>query len=290
VIRAAAILAGLALLALLFGARTSTPGEADPVRRAWLLREAAAHAEAADGWLAVAERLMRGATDQARRGQAAVLAGPGDPEAAMNLAAVGFESAATPLSDAQTSLVALRWTLHAIDPAIIAPASSAMGGDAIAVAAQWRAAALPSAALADLRREAEATLDALGDALAALEADDPVASLAALDAAEAGLDEVATHSDDLAALGYWVETVQELIDAARGIALAVLAGDPVALAEAQAAYDVAAADANRADQALTIALGEAVVRTTGPAAASSAALQREVEATRDQLAGLSILR
>jgi hypothetical protein len=289
VIRTAAILAAIVILAIVLGARSPDPGEADPVRRAWLIQVAAAQADAADRSLVDAERLMREAADEARRGQAAVLTGDDDPAEAMNLAAAGFESAAGPLSEAREALAILRWTLRAIDPALEAPDSGVTAPDAQAIAAQWRAAALPSSALADLRRNAEATLEALDDALAALEAGDANAALVALDSAEARLGDIRPFKDSLPALGYWVETVEDLVGATRGIALAAQAGDPAALADAQAAYDIAAADANRADQALTIALGEAVVRITGPAAASSAAALRGVEATRAELAGLSIL-
>jgi len=98
------------------------------------------------------------------------------------------------------------------------------------------------------------------------------------------------EGQEVSTLGYWVDTVDALIGAARDIALAAQAGDAAALAAAQAAYDAAATNAGRADQALTIALGEAATGITGPASTSSADALRAVGAARDQLAGLSILR
>jgi hypothetical protein len=162
--------------------------------------------------------------------------------------------------------------------------------DVAAIGGQWRAAAPTCSILANLRQQAEASLEALADALGALDADDPAAALDAVDMAAAYVDLVREFTDSLATLGFWVDTVDALIEAGRDIALAAQAGDAAALAEAQARYEAAAADAGRADQALTIALGEAAAQATGPASSSSAAALRAVAAARDQLAGLSILR
>ena len=289
-IRIAVFLASAMLLALLIGARSADSRVADPFRVAWLTDEAAAHARAADAALEAAEKLMHDATDEARRGQAGIVGGPEDPTAALEAAGLAFEAAATPLADAHAALVVLGWTLRAIDPQESSPHLGLLPGDLVAVGAQWRAAAPPSAALTDMRRQAESTLEALNDGLAALDADDPSAALDAMDRATGYLEQVGDFNGQLSTLGYWVDTVGALIDAARGIALAAQAGDAAALAAAQAAYDAAATNAGRADQALTIALGEAATGITSPASASSAAALRAVGATRDQLAGLSILR
>ena len=295
-IRIALFLASIVLLALLFGARSADSRAADPIRVEWLTNEAAAHARAADAALEAAETLMREATDEARRGQAAVLGGADDPTAALEAAGLGFEAAATPLADAHAALVMLGWTLRAIDLQESSPQLGLLPADLVDVGAQWRAAALPSAALTDMRRQAESTLEALDDGLAALDADDPAAALDAMDRATGYLEQVRDfqvsdfEGQEVSTLGYWVDTVDALIDAARAIAHAAQAGDAAALATAQAAYDAAAANAVRADQALTIALGEAATGITSPASASSAAALRAVGAARDQLAGLSILR
>ena len=290
VIRIAVFLASAVLLGLLFGARSADSRVADPLRVAWLTDEAAAHARAADAALEATEALMRDATDEARRGQAAVVGGREDPMAALEAAGLGFEAAATPLADAYAALVVLGWTLRAIDPQESSPELDLLPADLVAVGAQWLAAALPSAALTDMRRQAESTLEALDDGLAALDGDDPSAALEALDRATGHLEQVRDFNGQLSTLGYWVDTVDALIDAARDIALAAQARDGAALAAAQAAYGAAAANVGRADQALTIALGEAATRITGPASASSADALRAVRAARDRLAGLSILR
>lgn len=289
-IRIALFLASIVLLALLFGARSADSRVADPIRADWLTDEAAAQARAVDAALEAAETLMREATDEARRGQAAVLGGPEDPAAALDAAGLGFEAAATPLADAHAALVGLGWTLRAIDPQELAPQFGLLPADLVAIGAQWRAAALPSAALTDMRRQAESTLEALDDGLAALAADDPSAALEAMDRATGHLELVRDVNAELSTLGYWVDTAGALIDAARDIALAAQAGDTAALAAARAAYDAAATNAGRADRALTIALGEAATGITSPASSSSADALRAVGAARDQLAGLSILR
>jgi hypothetical protein len=290
VIRIAVFLASAVLLALLFGARSADSRVADPLRVAWLTDEVAVQARAADAALEAAENLMRGAIDEARRGQAAVLGGADDPTAALEAAGLGFEAAATPLADAHAAFVVLGWTLRAIDPQESSPQLGLLPADLVAVGAQWRAAAPPSAALTDMRRQAESTLEALNDGLAALDADDPSAALDAMNRATGYLEHVRGFSSQPSTLGYWIDTVAALIDAARAIALAAQAGDAAALAAAQAAYDAAATNAGRADQALTIALGEAATGIISPASASSAAALRAVGAARDQLAGLSILR
>jgi hypothetical protein len=284
-----AAVAAVAAVVVLFGAHPLDPGGADPVRQALLTGLAAEQAQAADTALAEAERLMRDGVREGGRGQAAILSGPDDPADALNLAAAAFEAAAEPLDAAQDPLAALRWTLLALDPLAEPPTLLLRPTDAQDIGAQWRAAALPASALADLRREAEATLESLEDALAALETDDYDAALAAVEDAEASLAQVRAFNGDLSTLPFWIDTVDALLEATGDIARAAQAGDEAAVAEAQAAYDAAAEHADQADQALTIALGEAAARVTGPASTSSAVALRAVQATRESLAAVSIL-
>jgi hypothetical protein len=290
VIRAAAFIAALLLLLVLLGARFSDAAAADPFRVAWLAQVGASQAAAADHSLAEAEESMRAATDQARKGMSAIVAGNADPTIGLTAAASGFEQSAPSVADAQTNLTALRWTLLALDPDTVAPTLSLEQADVLAISAQWLAAVPPSAALTDLRIQAEGTVTILADALASLDADDFDAALTSLDQAEAALEPVREQSDRIPILGVWIETVDALIAAMRDIALSAQAGDSAALAEAQAAYETAAADAARADQALTIAIGESANQIVRPASTSSADALRAVTATRDELAGLSILR
>ena len=289
-IRVAAFIAAVLLLLVLLGARSADPGVSDPIRLAWLARVGASQADAADEALVLAEDVMVEGTDHAREGMTAILSGDTDPAVPLAQAAASFESAAPLVDAAQASLTALRWTLLALDPNAAVPELTIQQADILAISAQWLAAAPPSAALADLRRQAEGTVTLLGDALASLDADDPEAALVSLDEAEAALEPLRDQADRMPALGVWIDTVDALITAMRDIALAAQAGDQAALTEAQAAYEAAAADAARADQALTIAIGESAAQIVRPASASSAVALRAVSATRDELAALSILR
>jgi hypothetical protein len=290
VIRIARTLAAFVVLAFVFGVRSADATEADALRAAWLTDEAVEQAASADAALAAAESQLRDATDEARRGQAAVLGGEADPTLPLEAAGVGFEAAAAPFGQADMALAQLGWTLRALDPGTTLPTLAMEATDVAAIGGQWRDAAPTCSILFNLRRQADSSLAALEEALAALEADDPTAALNAVDTAAAYVDFVRGSTDSLATLGFWVDTVDALIGAGRDIALAAQAGDAAALAEAQARYEAAAADAGRADQALTIALGEAAAAATGPASSSSAEALRAVVAVRDQLAGLSILR
>lgn len=286
--RIVAALAVLVVVCVLFGAAPSDTAP-DPLRVAALLRRAEAQAAEADEILLEAETLMRTGSRDAGRAQAAVLAGDVDPATYADSAAMSFEAAAAPIDDAHDPLVALGWTLRALHSETTPPTLGLTGSDLLAIGAQWRATALPLSDLADLRQAAEATLGSLGDALAALEGDDLDAALAALDDAEGSLALVRGFETDLSTLPFWIETVDALLTATGDIARAAQAGDAEAVARAQAAFDLAAEDAGRADQALTIALGEATTQITAAASAATAEALHAVEATRAALAGVSIL-
>jgi hypothetical protein len=79
-------------------------------------------------------------------------------------------------------------------------------------------------------------------------------------------------------LPLWLETTADMIDAARHIAEATIAQDPIAAARAAAAYRRAAADARRADTALALAIAE-----SGSSLASTP-MQRLAEALAAALA------
>ncbi len=287
--RIVAIVAAVLVVAVLFGAAPADPATPDPVRQAALRRVAAAQAAAADAALRDGQDLMDDGMLEAGRGQAAVLSGTENPADSVDLAALLFEQAATPIDHAQTALAELAWTLRILDPDASPPSLALDGSDLNDIGAQWRATGPPLSAAADLRRAAEATLTALGDALAALARGDATAALESIADAETALETVRASADALPTLPVWIATVEALIAATTDIATAVLAGDATGLAEAQVAYEAAAATATRADQALAIALGETAASITAPASASSAAALREVAATRAAISALSIL-
>jgi hypothetical protein len=287
--RVVVALAAITLVGVAFGARPTDQATADPARMAALRALATEQATRADGALRDVEDLLNTGLREASRGQAAVLGGGDDPALIMDRAAVSFENAAGHAEAAEAALAELAWTLRVLDPDARQPTLSHGPADLVDLGARWRATGPPLAAEADLRRAAESTLGALGSALAALDRDDPVAALAALADAEASLDVVRESADGVSTLPFWIATVDELLAAATDIAIAAQAGDAEALAAAQAAYEAAADEAGRADQALAIALGEAAAGITGPASAESAEILREVAAARAALAALSIL-
>jgi hypothetical protein len=289
--RVVAALAAVAVVAVVFGARPADQATADPARRAALQALAAEHAEAADLALRDVEDLLNAGMREASRGQSAVLGGDDDPEAILARAGLSFENAAGHLELARSAMDELSWTLRVLDPDAPPPVLAPAPADLADLGARWRATGIPLAAQADLRQAAEATLGALGSGLAALDRDDPEAALAAFADAEASLEVVreAAAGAAVTTLPFWIGTVEALLDAAVDIALAAQAGDAEALAAAQAAYEAAADDAERADQALAIALGEAASRITASPSAMSADVLREVAEARAALAGLSIL-
>jgi hypothetical protein len=289
--RIVAALAAVAVVAVMFGARPANQATADPVHVAALQRLAGDQADRADIALRDVEDLVNAGVREASRGQSAVLGGTDDPSAAMEQAAVSVEAAAAEMATAHAALAELAWTLRALAPESPPPSLTTGSADLLDLAARWRATGLPLAAEADLRRSAESTLSALGSALAALDRDDPNAALAALADAEASLDVVRESGGEVpgGTLPFWISTVEALLAAATDIANAALDGDTAALDAARAAYELAAADASRADQALAIALGEAAVGITAPPSETSAEILREVAAARAALAALSIL-
>jgi hypothetical protein len=166
--RLVAILAAVAVVALLFGAGPADPAVADPVRMAALRRVAMTQASEADAALQAAQDFLDEGLLDAGRGQAAVLGGNEDPSAIMDRAALSFEAAAAPIELAHAALSDLAWTLRVLDPEGSPPQMTLRSSDMVDLGAQWRATGPPLAATADLRSAAEATLTALGEALATL--------------------------------------------------------------------------------------------------------------------------
>jgi hypothetical protein len=173
-------------------------------------------------------------------------------------AAAILEASRDEVAEAGEAMSRLRGTL-----ACARPGSAPLAGDGavpdqvVTVAVQLRASASEAEPFVDRRWAAEATLAALSDALAALDDDDSETALAALDDAEAPLELVAAWEEPPPSLAYWLETTGELLTAARAIADAALAGDPVAAAAAGEAYGAAATRARDADRALALAIAEA---------------------------------
>ena len=93
------------------------------------------------------------------------------------------------------------------------------------ISAQFTAAAEAADPFVARRQATEQTLDALADALAALDDDDPRRALTELDRAQDALDTVRDWEEPPTVLPFWLDTTGELLSAARRIATASLAGD-----------------------------------------------------------------
>jgi hypothetical protein len=221
-------------------------------------RVAALRAEAAGATSRVDALIaqLQAALDAGRRGSALVVDGDESPRADLEEAARLLADASDEAARAGAATDRVNGMLAAVAPERdrlpAGPASALLPG----IAAQFTAAAEAAGPFVARRRATTATLDALADALAALDADDPRGALTALDRADAELETVREWQDPPAVLPFWLETTGELISAARRIAVASLAGNPDAVARAAERYARAAGEARRADTALAIAIAE----------------------------------
>lgn len=245
--------------ALLLGAiltlRPAAASAADPAaaaERQQVLRDLAAED---DRRLAALVEQLQAAVDAGRRGSALVIAGeePAQPDLSAAAAAAAM---AMPLVDASVRADgALDAVVPAVAPRLQLPAGPT-SADLIGIDGQLDAAASASQPFIQRRLAAQATLTALGDALRRLEADQPGGALRALERAEAARARVAAWEDPPTVLPFWLDTTAAMLDAARGIGTATLAGDAAAAQRAGRAYRRAAEDARRADTALALAIAE----------------------------------
>ena len=247
--------AAIVVTGILFAARPAGAGSADPAlvaTRAEHVRELALEADAALGRLAAA---LEFALDAGRRGTARVVNGSAPPAPLFHEAAARVLQALDAASAAGRAVHA--WT------AALAAAGDATSAEAvptpaelISIAGQLEDAADAARPFVKQRLASQATLEAMDDALAALDRDDPIAALAALETAGAQRRVVAAWDPPPATLRYWLRTVGKLIGAAEHVARATLDRDPAEARRAAAAYRRAADDAHRADIALAIAISE----------------------------------
>jgi hypothetical protein len=252
---------GVLAILLIGGSLSARPVDAasadSPIeveRQAWLQATAARADQALERLLLRLEEAL----DSARRGSALIVAGQDPPGPALEQAATVLDGTPDEATVAVEALTDLRGTLASVRPNVAAfPDGAVAVDDLISIAAQLRASAAAAGPFVERRLAAEATLAALGDALAALDRDDIEGALRALTDADAALAEVAAWEEPPPSLPYWVETTGALLAAARGIADAALAGDAAAAAIAADAYRVAAERAGPADRALALALAEA---------------------------------
>ena len=247
---AAVVALGVALAARPAGAMLDSPVAAE--RAATLRAEAAAATTRLDALIVQ----LQAALDAGRRGSALVIDGEESPRPDLEEAARTLAAASDEAARATAAAARVNGTLAAVSPQHdslpAGPTSALLPG----IATQFSAAAEAADPFVARRQATAATLEALGDALAALEDDDPRAALDALDRAEEALDAVRDWEEPPSVLPFWLDPTAELITAAQRIAVASLEGDARAVERAADRYARAAAEAHRADTALAIAIAE----------------------------------
>ncbi len=134
------------------------------------------------------------------------------------------------------------------------------------------------------RHATETIIGALGAAVAALDADLPAAAMTNLEKTASPLALLDAWVERPPLFRYWMKVTGELIDAARDIAEATIAGDPIAQKAAGERYAKAGEAARGADNALAVTLSEEgdaisvsqlqrLARAAGDVAAERAAVQ-----------------
>ncbi|HET6380821.1 MAG TPA: hypothetical protein VFH63_07265 [candidate division Zixibacteria bacterium] len=244
------------LLGALLAQRPAPPDAADPTlaaSRFAVLREVAA---VADGALQRLEEAVTAAIDRGRLASALTVEGDEPPSSVYLEAARAAEAAAGPASEAATAVAGLRAVWPAVDPAAPGLPDGVTAVDLLGIGSQLREAAPAADAFVELRLAAGRTLAALDDALAALDADDPGAALAALEDAERARQRVAAWDEPPVVLSVWLDTTGRVIAAAREITAATVAGDAERAERAVAAYRKAVEGARQADIALALAISE----------------------------------
>lgn len=280
------LFATLALGAVL-ALRPAGPAAADPAgeaARQATIREVAEAAAAKVEELSVALDVAR---DAARRGSALVVSGDRDPAPELLAAASALEGGGDAATGAQAAMRALGGVFAAVRPQDEAPVLAVSGPTLLGIASQLRGSMEAAGAFVERRHASQATLTALGDALAALERSD-------LDAAEAAL---ATARDARATVGdweaqppelsIWLGTTSAMLDAADRIVAAVRAGDAGAADAAGRDYRDAAAQAGLADRALALAISEGGAAVTATPLLRLAAALEDVASVRAALAVLA---
>jgi len=271
---AVVILAGICL-----GLRPPDADTADPPLAVGRGEQLAAAASAANDALVRLSEVLAEALDRARRGAARTVAGDRPPATELLAAAQGLEADAATGDAARRALEALAGTAASVDPGARVPALSYSGPELLEIAAQLRSIAEAATLFVERRNATATVVAALGAGVAALDANQPDVALDRLDAAVEPLASLEGWSERPPLLRYWMTIVGRLLDAARGIAVATIDGDPVAAAVAAVRYREAGALAGGADNALAVALAE-------EASAVSAAPLRRLAALAGEAADL----
>ena len=261
--------------AAVFGLRSPESGIADPPRAHDVAGQTRAAATLTDDALVRMGDELTAALADARRGSAATLTGDASPAEPFLAAADRLSAGAATADEASSAIKRLAGMVAAASPGVARPALAFDGRELEGIAAQLRAVASAAEEFAERRRTADATIEALGRAVAALDGDRLPDAFTALAEARASLDVIRAWDVQLATLPVWIDTTAALIDAAEQLGRAAERGDEAAIAAAAETYRLAAEEGHQADLALGIAIAE------GASAVAAAPLQRLTDALRD---------
>ena len=229
------------------------------------MRSLAAAAVAADAALADLDTVLADAIDHARTGAALAVAGSLPPAPELESAADGLVADAQTADTAGRAMVALAGTAAAVAPATHLPTPSLRAPSLQLIAAGLRSTADAATLFVERRHATEEVVSALGDAVVDLENSQPAAALQSLDRTTAPLALLDAWQERPALFRYWMMITRDLLDAARGIANATLAGDPAAVRVAAERYAKAGVAARGADNALAVTISEEGAALSGTA-------------------------
>jgi hypothetical protein len=261
--RAATVISIGLVVGVVFGLRSVDPSQADPPTAVARTQGLAAAAAAADGALARLGAALAEAIEHARRGAALTVAGDLAPAPELESAADSLVAGADTADAARRAMAALAGTAAAVAPGTQVTVFSYSGPDLLLMATALRTSADASTLFVERRQATVAIVEALGDAVSALERNLPAEAVASLDRATAPLALLDAWEERPPLFRYWMQVTRDLLDAARGIATATIAGDPVAVQVAAAQYARAGDAARGADNALAVTISEEGSAVTG---------------------------
>ena len=254
--RAATVILLGAVLGVGFGLRSAGPAQADPTMVAIRQGRLVAVARAAEQAVARLSAVMAKALDAGRRGAALTVSGTEPPGPQLEAAADALVAEAPTADAAQRALTVLAGTAAAISPDATIPTLSIRGPSLLLIGSDLRTSADAASAFVERRHAAEQIVQSLGEALAALNEDDPSTAITRLDATGAPRQLLVDWQERPALMSYWMSVTGELIEAARAIAEATIAGDSAAQKAAAERYAKATDAARGADNALAVTMAE----------------------------------
>ena len=270
-------LGAVLLLGAVFSQRSPDARIADPARVAGIQETATHDRQAAATALGSLSAALQVALDEGRQGAALTVQTGAQPGSHLALAGERLERAEPLVTAARQALVRLAGDLELLgigDPPVLDLAAGNLGS----IGAQLSGSAAAADAFRSMHLATRTTLEAIAAAISALDAKDVTGALADVDHAEASLATVRAWGGALDTLPVWIDTVGRLAAAVRQLVQATRDHDLAAAEAAAALYRSAAAEANRADLALAIAVAEGGGSVSATPLASAANALRAVDA------------